>query len=369
MRPRLVSSLSNGLLGRPGRQSLLVLGLLKSAGLYLALAAMLLLQARLGLAERLPAQALAGLCLLAWGLFYALVRSGFSERWSDPGLRGPQLVFGLLAVVAAYAISGSARGAQTSLLVMLMVFGLFELPAAASRWGAALALLLLGMVMGWKVHADPQRYPASVELLHFACVAVSLAVVSALVSRMAVLRLRLARQKADLKLAQEQIRVLATQDELTSLPNRRHMTELMLTEKARQQRNGRVLSVAMIDIDHFKRINDTYGHTGGDLVLKTFSQFSRASLRPSDTLARWGGEEFLLLLPDTSGEDAMLCVERMRIHFARMSADAISPGLHVTFSAGVSACRASDSLEDAVERADQAMHRAKAQGSNCSVLG
>ncbi len=190
-----------------------------------------------------------------------------------------------------------------------------------------------------------------------------------LITRMDSLRTRLQRQKDELQLALRQVRQLSIQDELTTLPNRRHMAELISIEQARQQRSGQSMSLAMIDIDLFRRINDTYGHAGGDLVLKTFAQFSRNSLRPSDTLARWGGEEFLLLLPETCAEDAMLCVERMRVHFARMSADAIAPGLHVTFSAGVSTCVGTDNLDDTIERANQAMCRAKVQGRNCTVLG
>ena len=128
------------------------------------------------------------------------------------------------------------------------------------------------------------------------------------------------------------------------------------------------MSVALLDIDFFKRINDTYGHSGGDLVLKTFAQLTRDSLRSTDVMGRWGGEEFLLMLPDTSAADAAQCVERMRSQLARLSADAIAPGLRVTFSAGVAEVGGVDELETAIEHADQAMYRAKVQGRNCTVV-
>lgn len=358
------------LAGPPGRQRQRVSAVLMSGCAYVVLGGLMLDQAYLGLSDRVVMVGLTATSLVIWAVFYALIRSGASGRWADPGLALPQMAFGMAVAAVAYAASGPTRGASMTLIVLVMAFGLFILPSAGqARAIAGFGLALLGMAMGWKVHVDPQAHPPAVELVHFFYAVLSVAAVLALVSRMAALRSRLCKQQSELTTALNQIMVLATQDELTALPNRRYMTELMVIEKARQERNGRVMSVAMIDIDFFKRINDTYGHTGGDLVLKTFAQFSTASLRPADALARWGGEEFLLLLPETSVEDAMLCVERMRLHFTRMSADAIAPGLHVTFSAGVSGCKAGDPLEDTIERADQAMHRAKMQGRNRTVLG
>ena len=142
----------------------------------------------------------------------------------------------------------------------------------------------------------------------------------------------------------------------------------MAVEKARQRRTGQPMAVALLDIDYFKRINDTYGHAGGDLVLKTFAQLTRDSLRGTDVLGRWGGEEFLLMLPGTSVTEAAQGVERMRNQLARHSADAMAPGLRVTFSAGVAEVGSTDDLDVAVERADQAMYRAKVQGRNCTVM-
>ena len=104
----------------------------------------------------------------------------------------------------------------------------------------------------------------------------------------------------------ETIRTLATMDELTSLANRRHMNEVLGAEERRKGMPSRRVCIALLDIDFFKNINDRYGHAGGDAVLRTFAAAARAELRANDVLARWGGEEFLLLLPDTglTGSDA-----------------------------------------------------------------
>jgi len=340
------------------------------SGLFsLALAAMLLAQAAWGLAETLPAAVVAVLMLVIWIFFYAMVRCGASRRFSDPAMAAPQMAAGVVLASLVYVISGPVRGVSLAIITMVVAYAMVSLPSRTARHIAVFALVVLALAMTARAWVGDEAYLPVVEVSHWIGVALSAAALWSVSAQMSGLRNRLRKQREDLHAAQKQVRVLSTQDELTGLPNRRHMNSLMTIEKSRQQRNGRVLSLVLIDIDFFQRINDTYGDTGGDLVLKTFAQFSRASLRPSDTLARWGGEEFLLMLPETSAHDAMLCVERMRTHFARMSADAIAPGLHVTFSAGVSGSQSDDDVDGAVLRASQALQRAKEQGRNCAALG
>jgi diguanylate cyclase (GGDEF)-like protein len=301
--------------------------------------------------------------------FYAVIRSGLNARLgSDPSLTLPQMVLGVLATVGSYLITGPARGAVMSLMVLILVFGMFALRPRQARWLSVFACALLALAMVWKAATDPLNHPPTVEAVHLLFAIIILAAVGTLTARMAAIRSRMRAQKADLQHALEQIRLLATRDELTGLSNRRHMNELMAIEKARQRRTGQPMSVALLDIDFFKRINDTYGHSGGDLVLKTFAQLTRDSLRSTDVMGRWGGEEFLLMLPDTTAADAAQCVERMRSQLARLSADAIAPGLRVTFSAGVAEVGGVEELETAIEHADQAMYRAKVQGRNCTVV-
>ena len=233
--------------------------------------------------------------------FHLVIRSGLNQRLSDdPSLTLPQMVLGVLAATGSYAITGPARGAVMSLMVMILVFGMFALRPRQARRLAVFACALLGATMVWKGWTEPARYPPEVEAVHLLFAVITLAAVATLTSRMAGLRQRLHQQKRELEHALEQIRLLARRDELTGLANRRHMVELMAIEKARQRRTGQPLSVALLDIDWFKRINDTYGHGGGDLALKTFAQLTRDSLRETDVMGRWGGEEFLLLLPGGS---------------------------------------------------------------------
>jgi diguanylate cyclase (GGDEF)-like protein len=241
---------------------------------------------------------------------------------------------------------------------------MFALRPAHARGLALFAFAMLSIVMVWKSRSDPVRYPPVVEATHFAFGVIVLLGVSALSVRMGAMRARLKAQKAELEQALDQIRLLATQDELTGLFNRRHMTTLLTQEQMRSKRSGAPLCVVLMDLDHFKRINDGHGHHAGDAVLKGFADAGRKALRGTDVLARWGGEEFLLMLPGADAAQGAGVVERIRAQLAETSFDGVAPGLAVTFSAGLARFESDQTLDQVVERADQAMYRAKTGGRN-----
>jgi diguanylate cyclase (GGDEF)-like protein/PAS domain S-box-containing protein len=165
------------------------------------------------------------------------------------------------------------------------------------------------------------------------------------------------------KRLEERLRELAMQDELTGLYNRRHFLELAEAEVARVRRTGAPLSVAMLDIDHFKRVNDFFGHPAGDHVLRELARAMRETLRGSDVPARFGGEEFAVLLVDTTLEGALAVTERLRERVGRGEV-ALGHGrvARVTVSAGVAELGPTERLESLLERVDQALYRAKAEG-------
>jgi diguanylate cyclase (GGDEF)-like protein len=129
------------------------------------------------------------------------------------------------------------------------------------------------------------------------------------------------------------------------------------------------VALAMIDIDHFKRINDGHGHAVGDAVLQKMAEVARAGMRVGDVLARWGGEEFLLLMPHTAPADAALVLQRFRESMAEAGFDGLAPGLTVTFSAGLTQIEPHESHEAAIERADRALYRAKHAGRDRTEHG
>jgi diguanylate cyclase (GGDEF)-like protein len=155
---------------------------------------------------------------------------------------------------------------------------------------------------------------------------------------------------------------MASTDALTGLANRRGGEEAMRRELARARRSGAMLSLVLFDVDHFKRVNDTYGHATGDLVLQQVASILTASVRLTDVVSRWGGEEFLLLLSGTSLEGARTLGERIR----KRIEDARSASLpSVTVSAGVAQLLPADVTgADVLGRADEQLYEAKRSGRN-----
>ncbi|NRF70572.1 diguanylate cyclase [Aquincola sp. S2] len=148
----------------------------------------------------------------------------------------------------------------------------------------------------------------------------------------------------------------ALTDELTGVPNRRHILQLAESVLADHRKQSKPVTIGIMDLDHFKRINDTHGHGAGDAVLRSFCRHCQEQLRAEHSLGRLGGEEFLLLMPATPVDDACLAVERLR--------RTLSPheGVRFTFSAGLVQAQSGESLASVMERADQALYHAKSLG-------
>ncbi len=162
------------------------------------------------------------------------------------------------------------------------------------------------------------------------------------------------------------IRQLMLTDDLTGVANRRHLDERLQFELERMQRYGRGFSVIMADLDHFKQVNDTYGHIKGDEVIVTFADVLKSELRSADFVARFGGEEFIVILPETAETAAQLLADRVR---ASMQAKKIKGFPHsVTASFGVTGVKKEDSLEGVVQRVDRALYQAKESGRNQVVV-
>ena len=162
-----------------------------------------------------------------------------------------------------------------------------------------------------------------------------------------------------------QLSALASADALTQLPNRRHTADLASRAIANAEVVARPLTLALIDLDHFKAINDEYGHAGGDHVLREFARLGRDVLRESDTFGRWGGEEFLLVMPDTTLDLALAIVERLRTRSREITLPGAKPGFRVSMSAGLASMgTGASSLDALVASADVALYRAKNEGRN-----
>lgn len=167
------------------------------------------------------------------------------------------------------------------------------------------------------------------------------------------------RKEAELKLAK-----LATTDPLTGINNRRKFDETLQDEIKREARYMRGLALIILDIDHFKKINDSYGHQAGDQALVHLSKVTRQLLRPSDSLGRWGGEEFLIMLPNTDLAEAEKVMQRLQRELTKTFFLHENERVLITFSAGVAERQTAEERDAWIRRADQAMYRAKTKGRN-----
>jgi two-component system, cell cycle response regulator len=177
--------------------------------------------------------------------------------------------------------------------------------------------------------------------------------------------LRIKRLQDELELKNRELERLSISDGLTGLYNHRHIHDLLAEEYERVERTNDCMSVAMFDLDRFKAVNDTYGHQAGDKVLVALADILRETARDIDRLGRYGGEEFIALLPETCIEDAAVFVERVRREVSRHHFDiGRDEPLHMTMSAGVATYPHDlvDSVETLVKLADQALYAAKAGG-------
>lgn len=340
---------------------------LMTAGVYAICIGILVYGGERGIFDPGWTGVLGAACASVVTAFYAAIRSGYNLRFTAPSLALPQALCAQTLVAAGYMIAGPAHPSLLALAAMVIVFGMFEMRPRYVWLLMRYTLVLMGAVMVWCSLHDPLTYAPEVEIIHFAILATVLPAVSSLSAQLRAMRERLQKQKAELETALEKIRRVATLDELTGLPNRRHMRELLAEHIARLERDGPAFAVALADLDHFKSINDRYGHSVGDDVLAGFADRARAHLRSTDIVGRWGGEEFVIILAGPASPELDSGVERMRRSLRETPVCADVPEIRLTFSAGVTNYRKGEAIDDLIERADKALYDAKHAGRDRSV--
>lgn len=346
---------------RSSMAMLAVLLMLGSAGVMLWL----------GYTGLAPLQAMAWWSLVAVGgltVMAALVRCGWSARWRDPSMTFQQILWAISCSAVAYVLAAEARGIVPGLLAVTMLFAALNLRAKQIVAVSLYALGAFSLAVLFIIQLDNSTEPA-LEIAYALVLVLMLTGCMLLSLRLYQLRGRLRKQRQELAVALKENRELASRDALTGLINRRHMRELLELEQRRCVRGVRTMLLAQMDIDHFKSINDTYGHGVGDMALKAFAQTVRDNIRNSDVLARWGGEEFVLLLSDTDVAGAMLTLQRVRAAVEGTTMPDAPPGLQMTVSIGLAEHMAGEMLEVTLDRADKALYSAKRAGRNQVMFG
>ncbi|HZF81690.1 MAG TPA: GGDEF domain-containing protein [Rubrivivax sp.] len=313
-----------------------------------------------------------GLQLAIWSItmyagelaFYALIRSGFSLRLKDPALTREQILFGIATAAAGYLFTGPYRSAVLFSLLLTLMFGAFSLSGATMLRLTAVSLACMVIAAMVRSNGVPDR----VDLFNIGTLLFVLPGISVLSVRLGRMRTKLLQHKASLEDAYARIQRLSVRDELTGLLNRRHLNTALESQQLNVDRGGASACVAMLDIDHFKQINDTYGHAGGDVVLKSFARLGEQNFRGIDLVARWGGEEFLVLMPHTAMDSAVRALQRLLVAVKAQSYPSLDPDLRITISIGVACFKPGESVTGLVERADRALYAAKIGGRNRLVI-
>jgi diguanylate cyclase (GGDEF)-like protein len=299
------------------------------------------------------------------GFFAILSETQISDRFEDHYLTVFQ-VTGHVAIQLAFLLTVPEIG-YAFLNVLFLIFGVAALRMtplqAAIAWTlTAMAIapifLLTRIPIGLPVATSAERLAAALcfILTIGQCAFVGLYGDS--------LRKKLYKRGTELNEAYKRIEELAELDELTGSFNRRCIMRMLDDEIARAHRSKTPCSIALIDLDWFKRINDAYGHPIGDEVLRAFAITVFANIRAIDKFGRYGGEEFLLVLPDTPGDGAAHILDRLRAIIADLDWSAFSPGMRVTISAGVAMLNPNETPDTFLARADNALYAAKARGRN-----
>jgi diguanylate cyclase (GGDEF)-like protein len=310
-----------------------------------------------------PAFAVCGLIFVVGSI--ALSELGFNERFRDHYLVAPQSIINMVIMLAFTWIAPEVG--VMFLCTLFVVFSFSSLRATPQQTAIVWTAMALGLAGLFLLTDKPIAMPHGNHIERFATMTVFVLTIGRCMFIgifSSALRQSLYKSGVDLKEAYKRIEELSELDDLTGSFNRRCIMSVLDEEIARAHGSQTPCSVALIDLDWFKRINDTYGHPTGDEVLRTFAITVFANIRPIDKFGRYGGEEFLLLLPDTSGEGAARILDRLRAIIADLDWSAFSPGMQVTISAGIATLKPNETPDIILARADSALYAAKARGRN-----
>ncbi|MEW9897337.1 diguanylate cyclase [Chitinivorax sp. PXF-14] len=346
------------------KQALRISRFFMSVSMYVLSAIPVAFCAAVGLIPLWVAWVWGGLAVCVSTTFYTLFRLGINKRASDPSLTFAQIGVAIPLIMFCVIYGGAVRGAFLVTAFIALVFGCYKLARKQLVWLSVFAVAILTMAMPLIARVDGPSFNLPLEVAHYLVFATFLPFLSVLAGSISAMRRQLAEKNVQLAQALHTISEMATHDELTGLYNRRYIMEVLRHEKNRTDRGGGGFCVCILDIDHFKLINDTYGHSIGDEVLKTFASQTQSLLRSTDFFGRWGGEEFILMQPNTSLELGSICTERIRELLEHTHFPELGPDYVVTVSIGLVQYYLPESLNTTLERADHALYRAKRGGRN-----
>ena len=353
------------LLGDQPEQRLWLARLLRVGALFLAFDLARALGVGLGHVPLEDMAALLAYDLGVLGVGYGLIRSGWSARLDDPAMTMPLVALALVSIVLAYVWMDFGRGALLPLAAVVLVHGMHRLTPRQTVLCAGALLVVLAGAAAVMALLSLQGLNLAQEAVDLGVAALGLPVLAAVAGRAHTVLQTHARQRAELAQTLARLEALTTKDTLTGLSNHRHMLHLLDVEILRHARQGRQFSIALLDLDHFQQINQALGRLRADEVLRQLAHQSTAHLRDTDVVARWGGEEFLLLMPETDLAGGVRSLERLKEKlYTKLGFYREGRWVPVNCSAGVTRYRTGETIHQMLERAEQALRTAKANGRN-----
>lgn len=330
---------------------------------YAFIAMLLVACAHMGYVAPWQSKLVIGYNTVGIAVFYALVRGGTSAKLArDPSLAFQRVLFNASMVTLAYALIPMARGLALQWLCLTILFDMRRLSKVQIRMAAATAYAMLIVTVLLILELNPSSIDMGTEFVNVAMASVTLCVLLAVTQIGQGVNQHRKQQKLELERTVAQLNALSIRDGLTQLFNRRHFQTLLDEEVRRSHRCHRPFCVAILDIDLFKRVNDQHGHAIGDVVLREVSRLAQGAVGPTHALARWGGEEFLLLMPETPLPVAMQTLEAVRRAIGEHDWGQHAEGLSVTLSAGACVHAGDLNVTHTLERADRALYQAKRGG-------
>ncbi|WP_225984597.1 GGDEF domain-containing protein [Noviherbaspirillum aerium] len=293
-------------------------------------------------------------------LFYGVFRFGLNQRFREPSLMLPQLMTSLLIMLGVAYVERATQMALVPFMLIAFSFGIFRL-STASLIGlsvSCLAAYLAIIILRGQAEGFVQAFRA--DIVQWCVLALTLPGMILVGKQIQNMRQLLRATRYQLQHYEEK----SARDELTGLYNRRQLQTEMEQAKLHADTSGTPFAICLIDIDHFKEINDRNGHLTGDAILKEFSRTARESIRDTDILGRYGGDEFLQILPDTGIKGAVMHAERLRVYAHFLDFQKILAQKNISLSIGVAEYRSGEKITDLISRADSALYQAKQMGRN-----
>ena len=309
--------------------------------------------------------------LIFWaGLLFItfIIRSGLNQNLPDPSMTMIQMIWCSLYMLTIMYMLNNWRSIALISYFAILSFGYFRLDfkeflivTIFSVFGYLFLIIYIYINEPLRIHLDKEL----VQLFGFTMTCMVMVYTGSAVNQ-----LRVGFRERNEQLA-EALRLntrLATTDDLTGLYTRRYLMSMLSNQKALSERKDSDFVVLFADLDHFKQVNDSFGHYIGDIVLKNFADIIRTSIREIDYASRFGGEEFVVLLVNTDIEQSKKVAERIRSGIEHFNFNDVAPGLHVTVSIGMANYKQYKSIQETLMTADNRMYKAKEQGRNKIVF-